>query len=121
MISRRDFFKTSLYGAGALTFAPSYNYLLGETITKPKTPHRFIFIRKSNGNVVSRFGLPTFNNAEKTKEKNKEAFTADLDKHELPDWLMGLDDHKENMTILQGLSMMMCDGEQNRNLRKNTC
>jgi hypothetical protein len=33
----------------------------------------------------------------------------DLDKHELPKWLRGLDAHKEHMTILQGLSAKMSE------------
>ena len=34
----------------------------------------------------------------------------DLSKHELPDWLKGLDGHKENMTILHGISMCVSGG-----------
>ena len=109
MISRRNFLKTSLFGAGALTFTPSFNYLLGENSQSGLPPHRFIFMRKSNGNLTKLFALPTFSEVEKTKEKNKEAFEADLDKHELPDWLKCLDKHKENMTVLQGVSMMMAN------------
>jgi hypothetical protein len=33
-----------------------------------------------------------------------------LSKHELPDWLKVLDDHKENMTILHGISMSVSGG-----------
>ena len=46
----------------------------------------------------------------KKKDKDKEAFEADLDKHELPQWLRALDGHKENMTILNGISMEMSGG-----------
>ena len=110
MINRRNFLRNSMFGAGALALTPSFNNLLGANLTTDKPPHRFIFLRKSNGNVVSTFGLPTFSDTEKMKEKNKEAFEADLDKHELPDWLKCLDSHKENMTVLQGVSMQMCGG-----------
>ena len=72
--------------------------------TKPSEhPHRFIFIRKSNGNVPQQFSLPSFSVEEKKKDKDKLAFEADLDKHELPFWLRALDGHhKNNMTILHG-------------------
>ena len=110
MISRRNFLRNSMLGAGALAFTPSFNHLLGNTVQPGQPPHRFIFLRKSNGNVVSTFGLPTFSDTEKAKEKNKDPFEVDLDKHELPDWLKCLDSHKENMTVLQGISMMMCGG-----------
>jgi hypothetical protein len=110
MINRRNFLKSSIFSAGALAFSPSFNHLFGQATLSGKPPHRFIFIRKSNGNVVSQFGLPTFSETERAKEKSKEAFDADLDKHELPDWLKCLDSHKENMTVLQGISMMMCGG-----------
>jgi hypothetical protein len=33
-----------------------------------------------------------------------------LDKHELPEWLNALDGHKENMTILHGISMAVSGG-----------
>jgi len=109
MISRRNFLRKSLFGAGALTFTPSFNYLFGANSQSGLPPHRFIFMRKSNGNLTKLFSLPTFSEAQKTKEKNKEAFEADLDKHELPDWLKCLDKHKEDMTVLQGVSMMMAN------------
>ena len=109
MLSRRGFLKSSLYGAGALTFTPSFNHLLGQEVKKGQPVHRFIFIRKSNGNLPKLFTLPTFSEAEKNKDKKKEAFEADLDKHELPDWLKCLDKHKENMTVLNGVSMMMAN------------
>jgi hypothetical protein len=40
----------------------------------------------------------------------KQAFEVDLDKHELPEWLRGLESHKENMTILNGISMSVSGG-----------
>ena len=41
-------------------------------------------------------------------EKKKNPLDIDLDKHELPDWMSELNAHKENMTILQGISGKMC-------------
>ena len=105
MINRRHFLKAT----GGLALTPSFGHLFGQSTTEHPS-HRFIFIRKSNGNVPKTFALPTFSEEEKRKDEKKEAFEADLDKHELPDWLKSLDDHKENMTILHGISMKMSGG-----------
>jgi hypothetical protein len=108
-INRRTFLGTSASGAAALALTPSFNHLLAAT-NPSEHPHRFIFIRKSNGNVPQTFSLPTFSEDQKKKEQKKEAFEADLDKHELPEWLRALDGHKENMTILNGISMAVSGG-----------
>lgn len=108
-INRRSFLGTSALGAGALAISPSFNHLLAAT-RPSEHPHRFIFIRKSNGNLPQTFSLPTFSDEEKKKDQKKEAFEADLDKHELPVWLRALDDHKSNMTILHGVSMAVSGG-----------
>ena len=44
-----------------------------------------------------------------TEEQSRaQPFEVDLDRHELPDWMSALHGHKENLTILQGLSSKMC-------------
>jgi hypothetical protein len=108
-IDRRTFLETSALGAGALAISPCFNHLLAAP-SQPEHPHRFIFIRKSNGNVPKLFSLATFSGEEKKKDQKKEAFEADLDKHELPVWLRALEDHKSNMTILHGVSMTVSGG-----------
>jgi hypothetical protein len=108
-IDRRTFLGTPVLGAGALALSPSFDYVLGATVTN-KYPHRFIFMRKSNGNLPSLFSLPTFSTEEKEKDKNKEAFETDLNNHELPVWLRGLNDHKDSLTILHGVSMTVSGG-----------
>ncbi len=108
-INRRTFLETSALGGGALALSPSFNHLFGAT-TQSEHPHRFIFIRKSNGNVPKLFSLPSFSEKEKKKDQDKLAFEADLDTHELPVWLRALDGHKENMTILHGVSMAVSGG-----------
>ena len=108
-IDRRTFLGTSALGAGGLALSPSFNYLLAAT-RPSEQPHRFIFIRKSNGNVPQQFSLTSFSDEEKEKDQKKEAFEADLDKHELPIWLRALEDHKSNMTILHGVSMTVSGG-----------
>lgn len=108
-INRRAFLETSAVGAGAMAVSPSFNHLLAST-KEEKFPHRFIFIRKSNGNIPRLFALPTFSEKEKKKDRDKLPFEADLAKHELPVWLRSLDRHKENMTILHGISMGVSGG-----------
>ena len=95
--------------AGSLALSPSFNHLLGDS-GDSEHPHRFIFIRKSNGNVPEQFSLPSFSMEEKKKDHDKMTFEADLDKHELPVWLTSLEDHKEHMTILHGISMAVSGG-----------
>ncbi|HIM28273.1 MAG TPA: DUF1552 domain-containing protein [Planctomycetes bacterium] len=108
-IDRRSFLGTSALGAGGLALSPSFNHLLATT-RPSEHPHRFIFIRKSNGNLPQTFSLPTFSDEQKKKDQKKEAFEADLDKHELPVWLRALEDHKSNITILHGISMTVSGG-----------
>lgn len=110
MKNRRQFLKSTGLSAGAFAFSPSFNHLLGANAAKSAHPQRFIFIRKSNGNVPKLFSLSTFSAAEKKKDEEKLAFEADLDAHELPVWLRSLDEHKENMSILHGVSMTMSGG-----------
>lgn len=70
---------------------------------------RFVFIRKSSGLRPLETALVDFGARQKRLDEDKQPLEADLDKHELPLWLRGLDDHKENMTILQGLSAKMSE------------
>ncbi|SVA80878.1 uncharacterized protein METZ01_LOCUS133732 [marine metagenome] len=72
-------------------------------------PKRFIFIRKSSGIRPAEIALPDFSDKDKALDEKKEPLEVDLDKHELPKWLRGLDAHKEHMTILQGLSAKMSE------------
>ena len=115
LISRRELLKTTILGTASLALTPSFKHLLGapahaETADPGGIPHRFVFIRKSNGNLTTQFGLPSFSSEELKKHKETQGFELDLAKHELPDWLKGLDGHKENMTILHGISMSVSGG-----------
>jgi hypothetical protein len=102
MNTRRNFIKTSMFGAGALS-AP------GLFAAKGKLPTRFVFIRKSNGIRPNELALPTFSDAEKKLDADKKPFEADLDKHELPAWLSALDPYKANLSLLHGLSAKMSE------------
>ena len=111
LISRRELLKRTALGTASLALTPSFNHLMAAPAKDPSAGlHRFVFIRKSNGNLPTQFGLPSFSAEELKKHKEKESFEVDLSKHELPDWLKGLDDHKENMTILHGISMSVSGG-----------
>jgi len=71
-------------------------------------PIRFIFMHRGNGLFPKVMVPPSLGEAEMAKEEKKEPFEVDLDSHELPDWMSPLEGHKENLTILQGLSGKMC-------------
>ena len=105
MTTRRDFLKSSALGAGALAMPAS---LFAEP-ARGNLPKRFIFIRKSSGIRPAEIALPDFSDKDKALDEKKEPLEVDLDKHELPKWLRGLDAHKEHMTILQGLSAKMSE------------
>ena len=108
MTSRRDYLKTSALGAGAMALAPSFNQLFAAP-SGAGIPKRFIFIRKSSGIRPAEISLRNFSDKDRALDEEKQALEVDLDGHELPKWLRGLDAHKEHMTILQGLSAKMSE------------
>jgi hypothetical protein len=108
MKSRRDFLKSTALGVGALSLTPYLN-AFGATAQANGFPKRFVFIRKSNGERPRDLVLPTFSAAEKALDEKKEPLELDLDKHELPAWMSSLSKHKENLSILQGLSCKMSE------------
>lgn len=106
---RRDFLKTSSAGLAGLA---GWGGLTGLGSANPgasgEPSPRFIFLRKSNGTFPSELVPPTLSEADKTKDANKKALDIDLDRHELPGWMKPIAAHKNNLTILQGLSAKMC-------------
>ena len=108
MKTRRDFLKSTALGAGALSLTPCLN-AFGATAPTTGFPKRFVFIRKSNGEIPTDLALPTFSAADKALDDKKQALEVDLDKHELPGWLQSLEKHKANLCILQGLSTKMSE------------
>lgn len=111
MFDRRNFLKSSALGVGGMALAPSFNQLFANPAGPNPNgmPRRFIFIRKSSGLRPLECAPLDFTAQQKRLDEDKQAFEADLSKHELPLWLRGLDAHKENMTILQGLSAKMSE------------
>ena len=111
LINRRELLNSTALGTTSLVLMPCFNHLGAVASDSVReTPHRFVFIRKSNGNLTSQFGLPSFSNEELRKHEQKEAFEVDLSRHDLPEWLTLLNDYKENMTILHGISMAVSGG-----------
>lgn len=108
MNHRRDFLKSTILGAGALSLTPYFD-ACGATAPAAGLPKRFVFIRKSNGERPSEVALPTFSDKDKAADTKREPLEVDLHGHELPVYLRGLEKHKANMTILQGLSCMMSE------------
>jgi hypothetical protein len=108
MKSRRDFLKSTALGVGALSLTPYLN-AFGATAPANGFPKRFVFIRKSNGERPHDLALPTFSAADKALDEKKGPLELDLDKHELPAWMNSLSKHKENLSILQGLSCKMSE------------
>ena len=104
MNTRRDFLKQSLLGAGALAFAKDSSW----AAQPGKPPMRFIFMHRGNGLWPRVMVPPSLDEKTLEKEKRKEPFQLDLDSHDLPGWMDPLSAHKENLTILQGLSGKMC-------------
>lgn len=111
MTDRREFIRHAFLALGGLSVPGALPQLSGASaIARPgsKAPMRFIFIHKGNGLFPKFLVPPTFSEEQKQMEKKKEAFTVDLDKHTLPEWLGPLEAHKDNLTLLQGLSGKMC-------------
>lgn len=104
MKNRRDFLKHSLLTMGSMPFVPG----LFANATAGNAPRRFVFVHKGNGLFPKVMVPPTLSPEELEKEKRKEAFDVSLADHDLPDWMGALNEHKDEMTILQGLSGKMC-------------
>ncbi|MFT5468303.1 MAG: hypothetical protein ACI8UO_003412 [Verrucomicrobiales bacterium] len=103
MKNRRDFIKASMLAAAGGGMIPNLfaNQANG-------TPTRFIFMHRGNGLFPKVMVPPSLSEEDLAREEKKEPLEIDLDGHDLPDWMSPLEAHKENLTILQGLSGKMC-------------
>ncbi len=108
MTTRREFLKEWGLGATAMALAPSFNQAFASTGSKG-IPKRFIFIRKSSGIRPLEAALPSFSDKDRELDEKKQPLEVGLNKHELPTWLQGLEEYKNHMTILQGLSAKMSE------------
>ena len=111
MHHRRDFIRNAFLAMGGLSlpgFIPGLSASQVGLTPSGATPMRFIFMHRGNGLFPKVMVPPSFGPKEMELEKRNAAYEVDLDKHELPAWMAPLTAHKENLTILQGLSGMMC-------------
>ena len=107
MSTRRDFLKAAACGASTALLSP-YISQVSAAANAGKPPMRFIFMHKGNGQFPNVMVPPSLSKEDLEKENKKESFEVSWDKHELPAWMSQLNDHKDNLTILQGLSGKMC-------------
>lgn len=113
MHNRRHFIKTTaagLFGMAGLASIPQLHAAVAGSPSRAggSGVPRFIFLRKSNGTFPSELVPVSLSAADKQKDANKEALDIDLDRHELPAWMEPIASHKNNLTLLQGLSAKMC-------------
>ena len=106
MFDRRDFLLAASVTSGAM-LAPWLRSVVGAPATG-KPPMRFIFMHKGNGLFPSVMAPPSLSAEEAAKERAKQPFSVELSRHELPEWMRPIAAHRSNLTILQGLSGMMC-------------
>ncbi len=107
MLDRRDFLRAATLATGGTMLAPWLQNVLGAPVTG-QAPMRFIFMHKGNGLFPDVMVPPSLSAEEAAQEKGKQPFSVDLNQHELPGWMQPVSAHKSHMTILQGLSGMMC-------------
>jgi hypothetical protein len=107
MMNRRHFLNRSALSTAGLALAPWLHQAMGSPL-RQKAPMRFIFLHKGNGLFPEVMVPPSFSAEELAREKAREAFSVELKHHELPAWMAPVAAHKDSLTILQGLSGMMC-------------
>lgn len=103
--TRRQFLQSGVCASGALAYATSTAF--AEATTK-RPPMRFVFMHRGNGLFPSMLAPPSLGKADAAKDQRREPLEIDLDRHELPQWMSPLEAHKNDLTILQGLSGKMC-------------
>jgi len=108
MTTRRHFLKSTALCASTAALASPAGSLLAAP-SSGAAPRRFIFIRKSNGVRPLEAALPSFSDKDKALDAARLPLEVDLENNELPRWLRGLENHKQHMTILQGLSCKMSE------------
>lgn len=110
LLRRRNFLLASASSFGAFALTPTFEKQLEATEETGKPPQRFIIVRKSNGNLPTMFSLPALSDAEKKKDQSKQALEVDLHAHELPSWMRSLEQYKDHLSFVHGLSMKMSGG-----------
>ena len=111
MNNRRDFIRNAFLAMGGLSLPGMAPRLLSaQPALNPAgaAPMRFIFMHRGNGLFPKVMVPPTFGKKEMEMERRNAPYEVDLNGHQLPEWMSPLEAHKDNLTILQGLSGMMC-------------
>jgi hypothetical protein len=112
MNDRREFIRNAFLAMGGLALPgamPRLSAAAQSSLTPAgRAPMRFIFMHRGNGLFPKVMVPPSFGAKEMELEKRNAAYEVDLDSHTLPEWMSPLEAHKENLTILQGLSGKMC-------------
>jgi len=111
MNQRRDFLKTAFLAMGGLSLPgaiPRLSAAQSGLGNAGGPPMRFIFMHRGNGLFPKVMVPPSFGADLMKKEKANEPYEVDLDGHDLPEWMSPLEEHKDNLSILQGLSGKMC-------------
>lgn len=111
MSQRREFIRNAFLAMGGLALPGMLPRLSAASAVAPAAggrPMRFIFMHRGNGLFPKVLVPPSFGPKELELEKRNQAYQVDLEGHTLPDWMSPLEAHKQNLTILQGLSGKMC-------------
>ncbi len=111
MNNRREFIRNAFLAMGGLSLPGMMPSLQAAPLIgggKGRPPMRFIFMHRGNGLFPKVLVPPTLSKEEMDKENQNLPFEVDLAKHSLPDWMSPLEAHKENLSIIQGLSGKMC-------------
>ncbi len=107
MHTRRDFIRNAFIAMGGLSmpgFIPRLSATPSRIATPGSAPMRFIFMHRGNGLFPKVMVPPSFGKEEMEKERRNQPYEVDLDNHQLPEWMSPLEAHKDQLTILQGLS-----------------
>ncbi len=111
MNNRREFIRNAFLAMGGLSLPGMVPGLSASPLminAGGKKPMRFIFMHRGNGLFPKVMVPPSFGKKEMDLESRNAPYQVDLDGHTLPAWMSPLEAHKENLTILQGLSGKMC-------------
>jgi hypothetical protein len=110
MNKRREFIRNAFLAMGGLSMPGMLPRLSASSLSSGlsgKPPMRFIFMTRGNGLFPKVMVPPSFSAEQKAMEEKKLPYEVDLDSHSLPEWMSPIAAHKENLTILQGLSGKM--------------
>ena len=116
--SRRDFLAHTGLGAGALALAPILQQIEARAAgIAPKTP-RFVFVVESNGlppEQIAPVGVTRKRRDQRAMGGSSEFFQTSLADKELPPSLKPIDQWKDKLTIVQGLSGRVAGGGHSNN------